>query len=146
RLLGVVDDVAGQRRLVVEDEVDDVLPGDVLRRDDDDLVPGHARPEAHGAHAAARHLRAHRDAVPHALELDVVDVARLAGQLGARFFSGYRTANYAGHPSAPRAPGSWPAPRGHAEGDPHEHDDGAGRPWRSSRVNLGTAAPTAGMS
>jgi hypothetical protein len=93
RLLGVVDDVRGESRLVVEDEVDDVGPGDVLGGDHHDLVPRDAGPELDVADLAARHLRADRDAVEEHVELDVVDVARFAGQLGARFLPGDRRAD-----------------------------------------------------
>ena len=45
RLFGVVDDVAGEVGLIVDDQRDDVRARDVVGGDDGELVPGDARLE-----------------------------------------------------------------------------------------------------
>ena len=40
RLLGVIDDVGREVRLIVDDQLDEVVAGDVGGGDDDELVPG----------------------------------------------------------------------------------------------------------
>ena len=49
RLLGVIDALVGEVGLVVGDERDGVLAGDVAGGDDRDLVPGDAGAEADAA-------------------------------------------------------------------------------------------------
>ena len=80
RLLVVVDDAVGERRLVVVDEGDDVVR-DVGGGHDRDRVPGNALAEADAPQACPRTPAAHRDAVDHARHHHVVDVARPAGDL-----------------------------------------------------------------
>ena len=82
--LGVMLDLTADRdedRLIGLDRGDDVLAGDVGRRDDDDLVPCEARVLLEVTEATMRDRRADRGAVPRSGEHEVVGVERLAGQL-----------------------------------------------------------------
>ena len=80
--LGVVaDDLAGERRLVGLDGADDVLAGDVLGGEHDDLRPVEARIELDAEEAGVRLGGADRGAVPGARIDEVVRVERGAGQL-----------------------------------------------------------------
>ena len=67
--------------------------GHVRRRDDGELVPGHVALESNVADAAALDRAAHRDAVQHARERQVVDVARGADDFRASLFAWNRLAN-----------------------------------------------------
>ena len=62
-----------------------LLPGNVGGGDDGELVPGDGRIEVDAEDAPARDLAAHRRAVEHAGQREVVDVARLPGDLVAPF-------------------------------------------------------------
>ena len=62
---GMVDGLAREVGLIVDDQRDDVRTGNVGGRDDDELVPGHARLELDVADDAARRLAADGDAVQH---------------------------------------------------------------------------------
>ena len=87
RFFRVVDGLAREVGLIVDDQRDDVRAGNVGGGDDDELVPGHARLELDAADDAARRLAAHGDAVQHPWQRQVVDVARLAGDLAAAFLA-----------------------------------------------------------
>ena len=77
----------GEVRLIVGDERHDVGAGDVAGGDDRDRVPGNARAVSDVANHAPRRRAAHRDAVEHAGQPQIVDVARLAGDLRASFLA-----------------------------------------------------------
>ena len=82
--LGVVEDLATDRhedRLVVLDRADDVLAGDVVGGDDDDLRPIEGRIELEGLVGRVRVARADGRAVPGAGDDDVVRVQRSAREL-----------------------------------------------------------------
>jgi hypothetical protein len=98
RLLGMVDVSVGEVRLVVRDERDDVAPRHVSRGDDGDLIPGDGGIEVDLVEDAARDGAADRRAVQHAGQRQIVDVPRLAGDLGSPFLAGHGTAD-GGHPS-----------------------------------------------
>ena len=88
RLFGVIDDVGGEIRLIVDDELDAVLARDVGRGDDDELVPGDGGIERDADVMRPRGDRAaHGDAVQHPCRRQIVDVERLAGDLGAAFLA-----------------------------------------------------------
>ena len=83
--LGVVLDLAADRDqdgLVVADQADDVLAGDVGGGDDDDLRPVERRVEVERDEAGVGVGRADRRAEPRTGKDEVVGVLRLAGQLG----------------------------------------------------------------
>ena len=84
----MVDGLAREVGLIVDDQRDDVRAGNVGGRDDDELVPGHARLELDAADDAARRLAPDGDAVQHPRQHQVVDVARLTGDLAAALFAG----------------------------------------------------------
>ena len=65
-----------QHGLVVPDEVDDVIAGDVVGRDDDHALPVKGGIERNGPYAAPGHSRSDRLPVPSARGGDVVGVAR----------------------------------------------------------------------
>ena len=92
----MVDGLAREVGLIVDDQRDDVRAGNVGGRDDDELVPGHARLELDAADDAARRLAADGDAVQHPRQHQVVDVARLTGDLAAALFARNGRA-YRGH-------------------------------------------------
>ena len=80
----MVLDLAADRdedRLVVADQADDVVAGDVGRGDDDDLRPVERGVEVEADEAGVGVGRADRGAEPGAGEDEVVGVLRLAGQL-----------------------------------------------------------------
>ncbi len=82
--LGVVLDLATDRdedRLVVADEADDVVAGDVGRGDDGDLRPVERGVEVDGDEAGVGVGRADRRAEPGAGEDEVVGVLRFAREL-----------------------------------------------------------------
>ena len=87
RLFGMVDGLAREVWLIVDDERDHVRAGDVVGSDDDEFVPGHARLEIDVADDAARRRAADGEAVQHAGQRQIVDVARLAGDLAAAFLA-----------------------------------------------------------
>ena len=82
--LGVVLDLAADRdehRLVVADQADDVVAGDVVRGDDGDLRPVEVGVEVERDESGVGVGRADRRAVPGTGEDEVVGVLRLAGEL-----------------------------------------------------------------
>ena len=95
RFLGMIDDVGGEVRLIVDDQLHAVLAGDVGRGDDDEFVPGDGGIEGDALDAAARDGTPDRDAVQHPRRRHVVDVERLADDLGAPFLARHRTADLA---------------------------------------------------
>ncbi len=78
----------GKAGLVVEDEVNVILAGNVEGGHDGELGPVDARIEVDGANEAARDGAANGGAVPHAFALDVVHIAGAAEQLVDTFFAG----------------------------------------------------------
>ena len=83
--LGLVPDLAADRdedRLVVVDQADDVLAGDVLGGDDHDALPVERVVELDAEQARVRLGRADGGAVPGAGEDEVVGVQRRPGELG----------------------------------------------------------------
>ena len=81
RLHRVANTRVGEQRLIVLDQEDRVLTGNVAGGRNRALVPGEAAIEVEAAHDAVRHTRAHRDAVEAAREVVVVDVAGRPAQL-----------------------------------------------------------------
>ncbi len=83
--LRLVPDLAADRdehRLVVVDQADDVLAGDVVGGDDDDALPVERVVEVDAEQARVRLRRADGRAEPGAGKDEVVRVLRLAGELG----------------------------------------------------------------
>jgi len=83
--LGVVADLPAdgdENGLVVADERNDVVPGDVRGRDDHDPGPIEAGIELDGVEAGVGLRGAHRPAVPRTRKDQVVGVFRHSGQLG----------------------------------------------------------------
>jgi hypothetical protein len=93
RLLAVVDDVTREERLIVEDQLDDVRPGDVGGGDDDELVPRDRGIERDRLDPPARDRAPYGDPVQHARRRHVVHVHRLPGDLGAPFLAQHRSAD-----------------------------------------------------
>ena len=91
RLLGVIDPGVGEVRLIVGDQRDDVLAGNVAGANDGELVPRKRGIEANLADRAARDRAPDGRAVQHPGQRQVVDVAGLARDLGAPFFPGNRS-------------------------------------------------------
>src|SRR5258706_2575386 len=87
RLLGVVDHVAREEGLIVENQRDVILAGNVGGGDDGELVPGNARLEDDVADAAATGGIADGGSVKHAGKLEVVDVLGVAGDFRDTFFA-----------------------------------------------------------
>ena len=98
--LGLVADLAAHRHehgLVVVDQADDVLAGDVVGGHDDHALPVERVVELDPQQARVRLGRANRRAEPGAGEHEIVGVLRLAGELG-----GALTAKGRGRPRSAR--------------------------------------------
>jgi hypothetical protein len=78
----VTDQVVDEYRLVVGNQADDVLAGDVLRRQQHDARPVEIAVEVDAQQARVRLGRAERMAVPRTGKYQVVGIECLAGQLG----------------------------------------------------------------
>ena len=87
RLLRMRDLAIGKVRLIVEDQRDDIGAGNVVGGDDRELVPGNAAGIEDLADDAAGRGAAHRRAMEHPGQCQIVHVASLAGHLGSPFFS-----------------------------------------------------------
>ena len=96
RLVAVVHLAVGKAGLVGDDELDVILAGNIGGGDDGELAPVDAAVKGDGADEPARNGAAHGGPVPHALALDVVDIARAAQQLVHPFLAGDGGANDAG--------------------------------------------------
>ena len=83
----MIDTVVREIRLIVGNQRDDVAAGNVRRADDGDFVPGNRRIEANVLDEAAWNGTANGDAVEHPRQREIVDVARLAGDLGPAFLA-----------------------------------------------------------
>ncbi len=97
--LRVVTDLGADRdqdRLVRRDARHDVAPGDVVRGDDGDAVPGEGGVEVDAQQACAGVGRPDRGAVPGAREDEVVGVGRRPGELGRALASRGHTTGAAG--------------------------------------------------
>jgi len=90
RLFRMVDDSVCQIGLVIQNQRDVVLAGDVLRGDDREFIPRDFAFKDNPKDAAARARTPERSAIQHAGKGEVVDVAGLPGNLVAPFFSGHR--------------------------------------------------------
>src|SRR6266536_83554 len=107
----MIDNFVSEIRLIVENYGNVILIGDVLRSDNRELVPGYVavrtacgagsprgHPERGGGcgrliernifDASTRDGTAHRDAMQHVVEFQVIDVERLAGNFLPAFFAG----------------------------------------------------------
>ena len=93
RLLAVVDLLPGERRLVIFDQVNDVVSWDVVRGDDHDAVPVEGAIEGDAPNPSARHGRADRLAVPCAGKGEVVGVAGASRNLTDALASRDRATN-----------------------------------------------------
>ena len=87
-LFRVIDKLVGEVRLVVENQCDVILTGNIFGGDDGEFVPGNVTFERNVLDSAARNRAAHRHAVEHFRESQVVDVQRRASDLLAAFFAG----------------------------------------------------------
>jgi hypothetical protein len=85
-LFGMVDDSIRKARLVVHDQGDEVFPGDVLRGDDNKFIPVDSGTKCYFFDPAARDLAAHRGAVNHPGQGNVIDITRLSSDFVASFF------------------------------------------------------------
>src|SRR5260370_24346121 len=96
RLLAVPAGVVRERGLVVLDEVNDVLAGDVRGGDPNHVRPVEARVPGDAADAAVRDVRAHRAAPQLAGEGEIVEIPRPAGDLVRPVLARRRAAHCAG--------------------------------------------------
>ena len=87
RLFGVLEKLLDQVGLIIDNQSDDVLAGDVLRGDDGELVPRDFRREGDVADAAARAGSANGRSVEHAGQDSVVDVDRFPGDFVPALFA-----------------------------------------------------------
>ena len=85
--IAVIDVSVGEAGLVIEDELDVVLAGDVKGGDDREFRPVDAGIEVDGADETARYGAANCGAVPEALEVEIVEIARAAEQLVDALFA-----------------------------------------------------------
>ena len=79
--LGMIYNAVGEAGLIVDDQRDAILVGNVFRGDDGEFIPRDAIAEMDAANPAARDRAANCRAVQHVRERDVVDVARAARHL-----------------------------------------------------------------
>ena len=86
RFFGMVDEFGGEAGLIVHDQRDFVLAGNVGGRDDREFVPGNAVAVANAADAPARDAAAHGHAVDHVRKGEVVHVLGAAGDFFAPLF------------------------------------------------------------
>ena len=84
-LFRMIDAIARQARLVVEDQSDAVGAGNVARRDDDEFRPRDDRIEGYPFDESAWSAAANRGAVEHPRQREIIDVLRRAGDLRASF-------------------------------------------------------------
>ena len=89
----MVHEFTRQTRLIVSDERDAILPGNILRRYDHKLVPGNAGVERDLFDSAAGNLAANRRSIEHIQQEHVVDVLRFPGYLLAAFLARNRRAD-----------------------------------------------------
>src|SRR5205823_5837874 len=87
RLFGVVYPFIGKTRLVIDEQRNRILPGDVRCCDDDELVPRNVRGKFDPEYLSACDFTSDRCAEDHAGEDQIIDVLGTAGHLVATFFS-----------------------------------------------------------
>src|SRR3984893_14623483 len=87
RLFEMIHDLVGKTRLIIGDQSNDIFAGDVLRGDDNEFVPGDARPKCNFPDLTAWNLTADRRAVKHVRELHIVDVPRVSRNFVPSFFA-----------------------------------------------------------
>ena len=74
--------------LIIEDQSNVVCAGDVFGGDYRELVPRNVAFERDVCDSPSRRRTAHRDAVKHLGERQIIDIQRLAGDFLAAFFAG----------------------------------------------------------
>src|SRR5215213_1090980 len=87
RLFGMVYKIRGEIGLVIQDEGNIIMAGNVFGSDDGELVPRNVAFEGDACNSASRRRATHRGAVKHIGEREIIDVQRLAGDFLAAFFT-----------------------------------------------------------
>jgi len=95
RLLAMLHQIAGEERLVVFDQMHDVLAGDVLRGGAHDVAPVEVGVPPDALDAPVRHLRAHRPSPELAGKREIVQIFRAAGDLAGPVDARRRAAHQA---------------------------------------------------
>ncbi len=83
----------GQTRLIVPDQRDAILPGNIFCRHDHKFIPCNAGTEGDLANPSARNLAANRGSEEHVRQNHIVDVLRLSSYLVATFLAWNRRAD-----------------------------------------------------
>ena len=83
-------DFVGEKRLVVKNQHNVVLPRHVFRSNNGEFIPRDAGLESDAANFSATRRVAHGGAVDHAGKLQVVDVLRLVGDFARALLAGHR--------------------------------------------------------
>ena len=90
----MIDDAVCQARLVVEDQRNAVLPGNILCRSNDVLAPINRGAKGNPLDFAARDFAANSGAVQHAGQSNVVDIPSRPGNFVTAFLAKDRSADY----------------------------------------------------
>ncbi len=83
----MIDALGRQIRLIIDDERDNILARNVVRRYNREFVPRQSRRKVNGPDPAARYWTAHRHTMQHAGELEIVNVLGVAGDFVAALFA-----------------------------------------------------------
>ena len=94
--VGVIDEGVSKAGLIVEDELDVVVAGDVGSGDEDELGPVDGGVVVDGEDASSGDGAADSGAIPEAGAGEVVDILSAAGDLGAALFAELRGTDDAG--------------------------------------------------
>ena len=90
RFFGMIYGFGRQARLVIQNQCDAILPGDIFRRYDDKIVPVDIRIKGNLFDFAARDIAAHRRAVEHAGQNHVINIARRSRDFVPAFLARHR--------------------------------------------------------
>ena len=93
RFFGMVHDFIRQTGLIVSDQRDAILSGNIFRGNDHEFIPGDAGAECDFPDPAARNPAANGCAEEHVGQDHIVDVLRPAGHLVASLFTRNRIAD-----------------------------------------------------
>ncbi len=104
RLLGVVDELVREARLIVRDRGNFIFAWNILGGDDRELAPGDSAAIADAADASSRDTAAHGHAVDHSRKGEVIHILGAAGYFVPPFFPDDGMSNlFFFHPCRPRA-------------------------------------------
>ncbi len=92
-LLRMVNKLVRQTRLIVPNQCDAILPGNIFRGNDHEFIPGDFGTECDLVDAAARNLTANRRSEEHVGQNHIVNILRPSGYLVAPFLARNRLAD-----------------------------------------------------